>query len=121
FKGDSSLATYLSVVARRVCVREIVRKQLHSKHEHGSHNGAAEPIDHASEKEVDRIVDRDEIARMMQMLDERESHVVRMYHFEGKSYQEIAAETGVPTNSIGPILHRAKEKLRTHHAESHAG
>jgi RNA polymerase sigma-70 factor (ECF subfamily) len=35
-----------------------------------------------------------------------------MYHLEGKSYQEISAAIGMPENSIGPILSRAREKMR---------
>jgi RNA polymerase sigma-70 factor (ECF subfamily) len=35
-----------------------------------------------------------------------------MYHLEGKSYREISQALGLPENSIGPTLHRAREKLR---------
>ena len=35
-----------------------------------------------------------------------------MFHLEGKSYQEISSAVGMPENSIGPILSRARDKLR---------
>jgi RNA polymerase sigma-70 factor (ECF subfamily) len=35
-----------------------------------------------------------------------------MYHLEGKTYQEISRSTGMPTNSVGPLLTRARTKLR---------
>jgi RNA polymerase sigma-70 factor (ECF subfamily) len=38
--------------------------------------------------------------------------VVRLYYLEGRSYEEISTELNVPVNSIGPILSRAREKLR---------
>jgi RNA polymerase sigma-70 factor (ECF subfamily) len=38
--------------------------------------------------------------------------VVRLFHLEGKSYQEISTAVGMPENSIGPILSRARDKLR---------
>ena len=41
-----------------------------------------------------------------------EALVVRMFHLEGKSYQEISTLVGMPENSIGPILSRARDKLR---------
>ncbi len=41
-----------------------------------------------------------------------EALVVRMFHLEGKSYQEISTMVGMPENSIGPILSRARDKLR---------
>ena len=41
-----------------------------------------------------------------------EATVVRMYHLEGKSYQEISHSVGMPENSVGPMLSRARAKLR---------
>jgi RNA polymerase sigma-70 factor (ECF subfamily) len=35
-----------------------------------------------------------------------------MYHLEGKSYQEISRLVGIPENSVGPTLSRAREKMR---------
>jgi RNA polymerase sigma-70 factor (ECF subfamily) len=35
-----------------------------------------------------------------------------MYHLEGKSYQEISRVVGMPENSVGPMLSRARSKLR---------
>jgi RNA polymerase sigma-70 factor (ECF subfamily) len=41
-----------------------------------------------------------------------------MYHLEGKSYEEIGQIVGMSANSIGPVLSRARDKMRegTHHA-----
>jgi RNA polymerase sigma-70 factor, ECF subfamily len=41
-----------------------------------------------------------------------EAKIVRQYHIEGRSYREISAGLGVPENSIGPALSRARSKLR---------
>jgi RNA polymerase sigma-70 factor (ECF subfamily) len=35
-----------------------------------------------------------------------------MYHLEGKTYQEISRSVGMPENSVGPMLSRARAKLR---------
>jgi len=48
----------------------------------------------------------------LEELDEAEAEVVRLYHLEGKSYREISARIGMPENSIGPTLSRAREKMR---------
>jgi RNA polymerase sigma-70 factor (ECF subfamily) len=37
---------------------------------------------------------------------------VRLYHLEGRSYQEISSTVGMPENSVGPMLSRAREKMR---------
>ena len=59
-----------------------------------------------------RMTDREEVEQLMEQLDDNEAAVVRMYHLEGKTYQEISRTTGMPTNSVGPMLTRARAKLR---------
>ena len=49
---------------------------------------------------------------MLGGLQDTEAQVVRLFHLEGKSYQEISSAIGMPENSIGPILSRARNKLR---------
>ena len=41
-----------------------------------------------------------------------EAEIVRMYHLEGKSYNEISTAMGMPENSVGPTLSRARSKMR---------
>ena len=106
FRGQSSLATYLTVVSRRV----VVRKLLESR--------SATPLGAAASALVDesaveqRIADRDEVERLLDQLDGDEARVVRMFHLEGKTYQEISRTVGMPTNSIGPMLSRLRSRLR---------
>jgi RNA polymerase sigma-70 factor (ECF subfamily) len=107
FRGKSSLATYLTVVARRVVVRKLVEGR------------AAVPLgDMVAQAEADeeepeqRIGDREEVGRLLGQLQGSEATVVRMYHLEGKSYQEISRSVGMPENSVGPLLSRARAKLR---------
>ena len=37
---------------------------------------------------------------------------MRLYYLEGRTYEEISTELNVPVNTIGPILSRARKKLR---------
>ena len=59
-----------------------------------------------------RVSDRDQVERLLAELDGAEAKVVRMYHLEGKSYQEISSAVGMPENSVGPTLSRARSKMR---------
>jgi len=108
FRGQSSLATYLTVVSRRVCVREMIRRKMGLGHSSSSADGHAAP--HADH--VERISNREEVERLLGKLAIPEAEVVRLYHLEGKTYREISAATGVPENSVGPTLSRAREKMR---------
>ena len=107
FRGKSSLATYLTVIARRVVVRKLV--EGHSSVPLGDMVARAENEELDAEQ---RIGDREEVGRLLGQLQGSEAAVVRMYHLEGKSYQEISRSTGMPENTVGPTLSRARAKLR---------
>jgi RNA polymerase sigma-70 factor, ECF subfamily len=144
FEGRSSLATYLTVVARRVVVRSLSERRMAEALGHVSAHGESinramggerpvadrgavdrnglsgdrpNPGRPASENpDVKRVDDRDEVSRMLRGLGERDARIVREYHIEGRTYGEIAARTGVPENSIGPTLSRARTQLRSREA-----
>jgi RNA polymerase sigma-70 factor (ECF subfamily) len=111
FRGQSSLATYLTVVARRIVVRKLLQQKGASRLSEGANPAAHEVADHAVSAE-DRIGNSDEVARLLEGLDATEAKIVRMYHLQGNSYQEISSAVGMPENSIGPILSRARSKMR---------
>jgi RNA polymerase sigma-70 factor (ECF subfamily) len=109
FRGESSLATYLTVVTRRVVVHQLLKHKSASRL-----SDVAEPahLDGAAGSAIERVQNRDEVQRLLEELDGAEADVVRMYHLEGKSYQEISSLAGIPENSIGPTLSRARQKMR---------
>jgi len=109
FRGQSSLATYLTVISRRVVVKELLKRRIVSNqaeagetHDFDDHTGGTE----------ERLSNLEEVQRLLGELDGEEADIVRLYHLEGKSYQEISRQTGVPVNSIGPALSRARAKMR---------
>jgi RNA polymerase sigma-70 factor, ECF subfamily len=111
FRGQSSLATYLTVVARRIVVRDMLARGAGTRLLDGAqHAPQMIPDPHVGVEQ--KIIDRDEVEQLLGSLQGTEALVVRMFHMEGKSYQEISALVGMPENSIGPILSRARDKLR---------
>ena len=108
FRGESSLATYLTVVARRIVVRELLKREPSTPLSEIAAKAAVDP-GRSAEKRID---DREQVEQLLRHLKGLEADVVRMYHLEGRSYQEISSRTGVPENSIGPTLSRARSKLR---------
>lgn len=116
FRGESSLATYLTVISRRVVVRELLKRKSAL-----SLNDVPETPGHSADGSAaeERINSRDEVERLLRTLHGPEADVVRMYHLEGKTYQEISTRIGMPENSIGPTLSRARAKLRE--ASTHRG
>ena len=109
YRGNSSLATYLTVIARRVVVRQMSTRRM------------AEALGHVGAKSLQRadatakqqsgFEDREEVERLLAELPRRDAVAVRMSYLEQKSYAEIAARLNIPENSVGPILSRAREKM----------
>ncbi len=118
FRGESSLATYLTVISRRVVTRSLLERTselVSAATLHEMRRSSQPAVSAMAEK---RISDRDEVERIMGRLDGPEADVVRLYHLEGKSYREISVQTGVPENSIGPTLSRARTKLKQANSDS---
>jgi RNA polymerase sigma-70 factor, ECF subfamily len=112
FRGKSSLATYLTVVARRIVVKELLNRMTTARLGEGSVAHAAQGIPDPHPSVEQRLADQEEVGRLLAGLQGAEAQVVRMYHLEGKSYHEISQAVGMPENSIGPILSRARNKMR---------
>jgi len=112
FRGESSLATYLTVVARRIVVKSL----LHRKPTTPLGDGNAQQASHnAADSGADveqRISSREEVERLLGALDGGEAAIVRMYHLEGKSYQEIACDIDCETKVVDNALCRIKQKIR---------
>jgi RNA polymerase sigma-70 factor, ECF subfamily len=108
FRGEASLATYLTVIARRICVHELARRA--AAREVQPPADSPEPADEGPASGLERL---EEVERLLAKLPGREREVVRLHYIEGRSYEEISMELNIPVNSIGPILSRARKKLRS--------
>lgn len=105
FRRNCSLATYLTVISRRVVLRRLNAGPTAFK-------TAVPPEPPVRDEFPKRMENAEEVQKLLLLLDEREATIVRLYHLEGKSYEEISQATGLATNSIGPVLTRAREKMR---------
>jgi len=108
FQGRASLATYLTVLSRRVAVRSMCRALEAPAQpappptaEAAERGGAARPL-----------IDREEIESLLSRLDPLEAQLVRLHHLEARSYGDISHITGLPLGAIGPALSKARQKMR---------
>jgi RNA polymerase sigma-70 factor (ECF subfamily) len=118
FKGESSLPTYLTVVARRICVKEVIKR--HREAELGHMNAHRSTIGDDGSAEAEAIASAEEVARMLERLSDRDAEVVRLYHLKYLNYRQIGKQLGIPENSVGPILAKARQQLRRTAAEQRA-
>ena len=142
FRGNSSFAAYLTVIARRVVVKSLIEKYLPvgkkpvTKVDTAKKTEAKkaeispetqrevrpqmepqpvkmEEILEPSTEAVEAYIENmDEVLYLISHLSERDAKVVKMYHLEQRSYAEIAVTLGIPENTVGPILSRARETMR---------
>jgi RNA polymerase sigma-70 factor (ECF subfamily) len=112
FRGQSSLATYLTVIARRVCLHELNRLAAERMPVQAPDRPQAEADRLTAPSLFSEIESREEVERLLRRLPAPERYVVRLFYLEGRTYQEISSELRLPINSIGPMLFRARQKLR---------
>lgn len=107
FAGRASLATFLTVVTRRVCVRSLLKTR---KSRLRSTASAVQPD--PQDNPAAALANQEEIATLLQRLDSQAARLVRLHHLEGRSYGEISRITGLPLGSIGPALSQARQMMR---------
>ena len=114
FRGQSSLASYLTVIARRICVQQLSQRSA----ARDVQPPAAEPDKEADDPGPAAGLERlEEVERLLGRLPAREREVVRLHYIEGRTYEEISTELNIPVNTIGPVLSRARKKLRERSAQ----
>lgn len=111
FRKDASLATYLTVIARRICVHELAKRQSAREVQPADNKPASEPEFDAAPRAAG-LETLEEVAKLLKKLPSRERQVVRLFYLEGRTYEEISTQLDLPVNTIGPILSRARKKMR---------
>lgn len=105
YAGRSSLATYLTVISRRVAGRrlsDVARPVLPTE---------APSTEATAEQRVDTS---DQVASLLEGLEADEARLVRLFYIEERSYGEISRLLGIPVGSVGPALSKARAKIRRH-------
>ncbi len=115
FRQQSSLATYLTVVVRRIVTRQLLKRRSEAAIEAAIASRSEIMLAPAQEGPDRRMELREEAGGLMGCLQENEARIVQMYHLEAKSYEEISQSLGIPENSVGPTLSRARNKMRRVH------
>jgi RNA polymerase sigma-70 factor (ECF subfamily) len=118
FKGISSLPTYLTVIVRRICVKQLIKR--HREEELGHTNAHRASVDDGGSDEVEAILSAEEVERLLDDLPKRDAQVVRLYHLKYLNYRQIGTQLHIPENSVGPILAKARKRLREAAQQQHS-
>ena len=109
FRGNSSLATYLTVISRRICVHELARRFASRDVQPPAQNANLDEVEDDRVPRTSGLESLEEVEKLLSKLPSREREVVRLHYIEGRSYEEISTAMSIPVNSIGPILSRTQE------------
>jgi RNA polymerase sigma-70 factor (ECF subfamily) len=112
FQGRSALSTYLTVICRRAVIHLMAKKfGTGSIIKSVPTDSMPEPEDHDDGYHHNQSLEQ--VHELLARLPKGVREVVRMYYLEGRTYEDISAQLGIPVNSIGPLLSRARQRLRT--------
>lgn len=113
FRGQSSLATYLTVIARRSCIHGLVKKAggIEASEKADGKRPAAAEREEPPKVQIG-LESLEEVQMLLNKLPAKDREVVRLFYLEGRSYEEISTALHIPVNSIGPILSRARQYMR---------
>ncbi|MCA9125526.1 MAG: sigma-70 family RNA polymerase sigma factor [Planctomycetales bacterium] len=107
FRGQSSFGTYLTVIARRIAVRTIM------KLDPAVATNSDSPLLERDSTEVFAIEDHELVHALLDKMPGEEATAIRLFHLEHRSYQDIGSHMGIPENSVGPLLSRARQRMRS--------
>lgn len=121
FRNDSHFASWLFCIARNVYIDTCVRSphrgsvSLDAGIDVDGHTIEWEIVDPSPSPEqrslfVER---RDVLLNAIRHLPQYQRRMMEMYHSEGRSYEEIAAETGLSLGTVKSRLARARRMLRS--------
>ena len=107
-----SLSTWLGVLVRTRVNRHLRKSRPSTRArpdwtEDLSDDEADDALDRLCRKDARRLV-----RRLLDRLSPRDRRVLRLFYMDDASYREIAEALDCSENSVGPILHRARGRLR---------
>ncbi len=116
FQGRSTLATWLTVISRRVCrAMQLKHERIGSARAINTENfdWNAIPARHSSQELAEDLqcelrVLRNCVARLAAA----DQVILELCFMKGLSYQAMADALGIKTNTVGPKLTRARQRLR---------
>lgn len=107
YRGESKLSTYLCTLVHRKAVQEFNKRVRYLN----GNNGIVD-ADSYSQGSTSDVVENNILREAISRLAMPERAMIGMFYFEGRSYKEISEILGLAINSIGPMLGRARLKLK---------
>jgi RNA polymerase sigma-70 factor (ECF subfamily) len=114
FHGQCPLAVWLKTLAIRMTLNYVSSEKQRGRFGGGTLDGTplyAPP----GTGDLSEAILREELSRMTELLEQLEAverTAVKLFYFDGLSYRQMSALLGIPIQTLGSILTRARAKLR---------
>ena len=108
YRGESKLSTYLCTLVHRKAVQEFNKRVRYLN----ANNNGVGGSDSYSQGSTSDVVENNILREAISRLAMPERAMIGMFYFEGRSYKEISESMGLAINSVGPMLGRARLKLK---------
>ena len=115
YDGRASFSTWLYVIARNACLSELRRRG--ARPTASLDDDPADPAAPASASPVDL---RMECETLVEMLDEPQRRIVRLFYLEERSYEQVAEMLDMPINTVRSSLRQALRAITYSHVENDA-
>ena len=105
FRGQSTFSTWLVGIARHQALMNLRREKIR----------IAPPQPAPAIGPLERLVaaeSQEQVAAALEALPPRDRLLLVLHYRDGLPHAQIAAVLGVSSNSVGPLLDRARERLR---------
>jgi RNA polymerase sigma-70 factor (ECF subfamily) len=66
----------------------------------------------ARDREIEDVLDRDEVGRLLRRLTERQRAIVVAHYYLGRTHEEIAAELGISRGTVSATLSQSLARMR---------
>ncbi|MEE2639277.1 MAG: sigma-70 family RNA polymerase sigma factor [Planctomycetota bacterium] len=111
FNGKSRLSTWLTVVSRRIGMRELGKKTRQLARESLQQDSVPAQEPDALSRMV-QVEDRKRLHSTLESLGNEDKEILELFYDQNMGYKEISATLGISVNTVGPKLTRAHNRLR---------
>ena len=111
FNGKSRLSTWLTVVSRRIGMRELGKKTRQLARESLQQDSVPAQEPDALSRMV-QVEDRKRLHSTLESLGNEDKEILELFYDQNMGYKEISAKLGISVNTVGPKLTRAHNRLR---------
>ena len=110
FRGDAKISTWIYRTAINTCITWHRRNNRHSKGAVSIDSMPFDPVDASSADTAARMENYRILQKLISRLESIDKALVMMW-LDEKSYDEIAAVTGIKAGNVAVRLHRIRERL----------